>query len=89
MVDEILTALGVKITWVPDRVVTVADFRQRHIGRVVTFDYFRTDDPEDYSSDPVMGALEGFVGADILVAGDSFSWARVSNLKVWRKEIKQ
>lgn len=89
MEENALTALGVKLSWVPDRVPVLADFKPRHIGRVVAFDYFTTSDPEDYSSDAVLGTLEGVVGDELVVAGDTFSWSRISNLKIWRKEIKQ
>lgn len=85
--DGILGTL-VKFEWIGDRVTTLATIQPRHIGRVVTFDLYESAvDAENYASERVIGTLEGADGSQVLVSGDWYLWAKVANLKSYRREI--
>ncbi len=83
--DDLL--IGAKVKWTAERVKTISGIFPRHIGRIVQFDYYRNDDPTDYSHDPVMGSLDGYLGDALIVSGDEFKWNRVADLKIYRKEL--
>lgn len=84
--DSVLGALT-KSEWVPDRIKTLGEVMPRHIGRVATFEYFESDDPQNYESVRVVGTLEGVAGDTMFVSGDPFEWSRIANLKTYRREI--
>lgn len=87
--DTLLGAVA-KVEWVADRLPTLASIQPRHIGRICSFDYFKSaTDPEDYDSVYVLGTLDGVSGQNLLISGDIYFYARVSNLKSYRKEIKK
>jgi len=87
MDDAILSALT-QIRWTGDR-LGPADIKPRHIGRVVTFTIVPSSDLDDPAYVDVIGTLEGQVGNELLVSGDSFSFANIINVRVWRKEIEK
>lgn len=80
---ESLSAMGVAIGWVGDR-LRLQDIKPRHIGRVVTFDYALSDEDVRY----VIGTLEGASGLVIIVSGDTYRYDLVQDLKVWRRAVK-
>lgn len=84
MDPDILSALGVQIKWVWDRVSTRADFKPRHIGRSIEFEWFapNADEPVD-----VIGAFEGYQDSLIIVSGEFYEWEDVQNVKIWRRVI--
>lgn len=83
---ETLSAMGVSIGWVGD-ILRRADIKPRHIGRVVTFSV--TPKPDDLTADyDVIGTLEGAVGDDIIVSGDTYNYDYIADFKVWRRVIK-
>lgn len=86
---EAFAAMGGKIKWVGDRVSTTADFKPRHIDRPITFTLYESDDSEDYSSRDVLGTFQGSVGELIVVSNDVYKWARVGDVKIWRREVGQ
>lgn len=88
LTDAVLGGLT-RFAWVSDHLHTLADISPRHVGRVVTFEYAPTPDPERYDFDRVMGTLEGVHGGTVLVSGADYDWARISNMKVWRSEVKK
>lgn len=85
--DTVLGALT-RSEWVGDRLTTLAAIQPRHIGRVVTFDLYESAvDADNYAVERVIGTLEGADGSQVLVSGDWYSWARIANLKSYRREI--
>lgn len=87
-VDAILSSFT-RFNWVPDHVRALADLRPRHVGMPVTFEHFLTTNPANYESENVLGTLEGVHGSILLVSGFEYEWDGVSNMKVWRTEIKK
>ena len=85
--DTLDLILGAKVKWVGDRIGVLADLAPRHIGRVATFDFFLTDNADDYSSNPVIGTFGGRAGDDVLVGGEWYPWSRISDLRIFRSEI--
>lgn len=85
--DSVLGAIT-KTEWVSDR-LTLAGISARHIGRVVTFDYMLSDDPDNYDSERIIGALDGADGTGLFVAGGFYEYDKIANLKVWRREVKK
>lgn len=85
---EDMASVGiVRLQWVYDRVNTSV-VPPRFIGRTISFDYFESDNPENYESTPVLGTLDAVIGKEFIVSGEGFNWDRMSNTKVWRKVIK-
>lgn len=86
--DAVLDSL-LRFEWVADRILALNDIAPRHIGRVVTFNYAETPDPNNYQTYRVIGVLEGAIGVNLVVAGDEFLWTQIDNLKVWRSGVKK
>lgn len=86
--DAILDSLF-RFEWVADRILALNDISPRHVGRIVTFNYAESDDPNNYQTYRVIGTLEGAVGNNLFVAGDEFLWTQIDNLKVWRSGVKK
>lgn len=91
MVDSVDAVLGglLRFGWVSDHLHTLADISPRHVGRVVSFEYAPTANPDNYDYERVMGTLEGVHGTKVLVSGGDYDWSKVSNMKVWRSEVKK
>lgn len=87
-IDAVLGGL-VKFAWVSDHIRALNDVGPRHLNRPVTFEYFLSNNKDDYSSSKVLGTLEGVHSSYLLVSGDEYEWSNVSNLKVWRSEVRK
>jgi hypothetical protein len=87
-VEAVLSSFT-RFNWVPDHVRAIVELRPRHIGAPVTFEHFATQDPTNYDSETVLGSFEGIHGATIVVSGFDYEWNNISNMKVWRTEIKK
>lgn len=87
-IDAVLDGL-MRFKWVSDHVRSISDLGPRHIGRPVSFDYFTSDDLNDYDSIRVLGLFEGYHGGLVLVSGEEYDWSNVKSMKVWRSEVSK
>lgn len=86
---DLLSASGVRIRWTGDRVLTIADFKPRHIGRPITFTKYLSDEDGNYDSIEVLLTFEGIQGQTVLAGGEDWEWKNMDNVKVWRQEVGQ
>lgn len=84
--DSTEALVGARIDWVSDK-LSPRECKPRHIGRVVTFEYFLSEDPDIYDSVQVIGTLESFVGNDALVSGEIYDYGNMKNPKIWRAKL--
>lgn len=77
----------VPITWIPDRLAP-QDAKPRHLGRPITFFYYDSTNEDDHRGVDVLGILEGVAGSTFIVSGAEYEWERMSQTRVWRREVK-
>lgn len=87
MSDSIDLLINSRVEWIGDKVI-IAALRPRHIGAVVTLDFYLSKNPDDYDSVAVMGTLEAVFGTTLLVSGEEYPYDQIANLKVYRRIIK-
>lgn len=85
---ETLATVGLPLKWVGDRLMTTADVKPRHIGRVFTAEVIADpNDPKNFETDRVTATLEGVIGSTYLVGGSEFDASELQNVRVWRREV--
>lgn len=86
--DTLELLVGSKVKWVSDRITSLAAIQPRHIGRVISFEYFLDpNNVDNYTSKQVMGLLSGYSGDSLSVDSIDYRFDSVSNVKIWRREV--
>lgn len=87
MSDALELLVGTKVKWTGDRITQLSAIQPRHIGRVISFEFFvDPNNLDNYTSKSVMGALAGYSGDSLSVDGIDYRFDSVANVKIWRRE---
>lgn len=85
---ETLATVGLPLKWVGDRLVTTADVKPRHIGRVFTAEVLADpNDVKNFETERLTGTLEAVIGSVYLVSGSEYDASELQNVRVWRREV--
>lgn len=86
---ETLATIGLPLKWVGDRLVSTADVKPRHIGRVFTAEVVDVQDQKNFRTEQLTGTLESVVGSTYVVSGAEYEVSELQNVRVWRREVSR